>query len=394
MMENFASLRDFAVALARLMDQEAEQGFDFSALDERAFGRLALALFRLQVQSNDCYRRFVEYLAKSKQKTPAFPTNQKEDWRQIPCVPTSAFKEFEITSLPKSQRSFVFQSSGTSRQNPSRHFHSQGSLALYERSLDRWFFHHFPPGNPEAERLFILTPPPVETPHSSLVHMLETARNQQGFPKSVFYGRLVAGEGWGLDAERLLKDLRQARLQNSPAALLGTAFNFVQLLDALGASRQTLSLPLGSRLLETGGYKGRTRELDKTALYRQLEAGLGIPCGRMISEYGMSELSSQAYDGRLDAEESCRCAGNLPPLNPARLFRFPPWARCQIIAPETGQEAAKGETGLIRVFDLANVWSVMAVQTEDLGRRLSGGVELLGRAANAEARGCSLMPET
>lgn len=393
MMENFASLRDFAVALARLMDQEAEQGFDFSALDERAFGRLSLALFRLQVQSNDCYRRFVEYLAKSKPKTPAFPSNQKEDWRQIPCVPTSAFKEFEITSLPKSQRSFVFQSSGTLRQNPSRHFHSQGSLALYERSLDRWFFHHFPPGNPENERLFILTPSPVEAPHSSLVHMLETARNRQGFLKSVFYGRLVAGEGWGLDAERLLKDLRAACLQNSPAALLGTAFNFVQLLDALGASRQTLSLPLGSRLLETGGYKGRTRELAKTALYRQLEAGLGIPCGRMISEYGMSELSSQGYDGRLDSEP-CLCAGNLSPLNPARLFRFPPWARCQIIDPETGQEAAKGETGLIRVFDLANVWSVMVVQTEDLGRRLSGGVELLGRAANAEARGCSLMQET
>lgn len=388
-MENFAPLRDFAAALSRLMDQEAEQGFDSSAMDDRSFGRLALALFRLQVQSNACYRRFVEYLAKSKPKTPALPTNQKEPWRRIPCVPTSAFKEFEISSLPKPQRSFEFQSSGTAGRKPSRHFHSKDSLALYEKSLARWFFHHFRLGNPETERLFILTPSPVETPHSSLVHMFETARNRRGFPKSVFYGRLVAGEGWGLDAGRLLKDLREACRQNCPAALLGTAFNFVQLLDALVAGRQTLSLPLGSRLLETGGYKGRTRELAKTALYGELEAGLGIPCGRMISEYGMSELSSQAYDGRLDAEETCLCV-----CSAARSFRFPPWARCQIIIPETGQEAAEGETGLIRVFDLANVWSVMAVQTEDLGRRLSGGVELLGRAANVEARGCSLMPET
>lgn len=393
-MENFDSLRDFADALARLMDQEAEQGFDSSAMNDLTFGRLALALFRLQVQSNECYRRFVEYLAKSNPKTPAFPASQKADWRQIPCVPTSAFKEFEISSLPKPQRSFEFQSSGTAGRKPSRHFHSKDSLALYEKSLARWFFHHFRLGNPETERLFILTPSPAETPNSSLVHMFETARNRQGFPKSVFYGRLVAGGGWGLDADRLLKDLRTAGRLNSPAALLGTAFNFVQLLDVLAAGRQTLSLPSGSRLLETGGYKGRTRELTKTALYRELEACLGIPSGRMIAEYGMSELSSQAYDGRLDAEESCLCAGNLSPLNPARPFRFPPWARCQIIVPETGQEANEGETGLIRVFDLANVWSVMAVQTEDLGRRLLGGVELLRRSANAEARGCSLMPET
>ncbi len=393
-MENFDSRRDFAAVLARLMDQEADQGFDSSALDDRAFGRLAIALFRLQVQSNECYRRFVEYLAKSKPKTPAFLTSQKANWRQIPCVPTSAFKEFEITSLPKAQRSFVFQSSRTSGQNPSRHFHSKDSLALYEKSLAHWFFHHFPPANPETERLFILTPPPIETPNSSLVHMLETVRRWQGFPKSVFYGRLITGEKWGVDADRLLIDLRQASRRNSPAALLGTAFNFVQLLDALGASRQTLSLPPGSRLLETGGYKGRTRELTKAALYRQLEACLGIPCGRMISEYGMSELSSQAYDGRLDAKDLCLCVRSVPLLNPARPFRFPPWARCQVIVPETGQEAEEGKTGLIRVFDLANVWSVMGLQTEDLGRRLSGGIELLGRAANAEARGCSLMPET
>ena len=393
-MENFDSLRDFEAVLTRLMDQETEQGFDSSAMNDLAFGRLALALFRLQVQSNECYRRFVEYLAKSNPKALAFPARQKANWRQIPCVPTSAFKEFAITSLPKSQRSFMFQSSGTAGRKRSRHFHSKDSLALYEKSLARWFFHHFPPANPATERLFILTPSPIETSHSSLVHMLETVRNRQGFPKTVFYGRLVAGEGWGLDADRLLKDLRTACRRNSPAALLGTAFNFVQLLDALVAGRQTLSLPSGSRLLETGGYKGRTRELTKTALYRELEACLGIPSGRMISEYGMSELSSQAYDGRLDAENPGLRAHRVSPLNPASPFRFPPWARCQIIVPETGQEANEGETGLIRVFDLANVWSVMAVQTEDLGRRLLGGVELLRRSANAEARGCSLMPET
>ena len=79
-----------------------------------------------------------------------------------------------------------------------------------------------------------------------------------------------------------------------------------------------------------------------------------------------------------------------PRADASRLFRFPPWARVQIISPETGREVAEGETGLIRVFDLANVFSVMAIQTEDLGVRRGDGFELIGRAELAEPRGCSL----
>jgi hypothetical protein len=93
----------------------------------------------------------------------------------------------------------------------------------------------------------------------------------------------------------------------------------------------------------------------------------------------MSELSSQAYDSPRLAPDA------------ARLFRFPPWARVQIISPETGREVADGETGLVRVFDLANVFSVAAIQTEDLAVRRGDGFELIGRAQLAEPRGCSLM---
>jgi hypothetical protein len=100
---------------------------------------------------------------------------------------------------------------------------------------------------------------------------------------------------------------------------------------------------------------------------------LGISSENIFGEYGMSELSSQAYAGA------------------DGLFRFPPWARAQMISPATGREAREGEGGLIRVYDLANVWSVMAVQTEDVGVREGDGFRLLGRAAEAEARGCSLM---
>ncbi len=141
----------------------------------------------------------------------------------------------------------------------------------------------------------------------------------------------------------------------------------------------SLVLPPGSSALETGGYKGRSRILPKPELHALITDLLGIPASHIVCEYGMSELSSQAYDTVLG---QAHIGG--------RRFQFPPWARAQIISPETGREAGEAETGLIRIFDLANVYSVMAIQTEDLGVRRGGGFELLGRAALAEPRGCSL----
>jgi hypothetical protein len=129
----------------------------------------------------------------------------------------------------------------------------------------------------------------------------------------------------------------------------------------------------GSRVMETGGYKGRSRVVPKPELHKMMADRFGISPSQIISEYGMSELSSQAYD------------------NPDRVFRFPPWARAQVISPESGREVGVGETGLVRIFDLANVYSVMAIQTEDLAVRRETGFELLGRPTEAEPRGCSLM---
>jgi hypothetical protein len=126
--------------------------------------------------------------------------------------------------------------------------------------------------------------------------------------------------------------------------------------------------------METGGYKGRSRELPKRQLHEMISKLLGVAEPGIVTEYGMSELSSQAYEQ-------------------AGVFQFPPWARGRVVSPETGAEAGEGETGLLRVFDLANIWSVMAVQTEDLAARRGKGFELLGRSAESEPRGCSLMPE-
>jgi hypothetical protein len=165
--------------------------------------------------------------------------------------------------------------------------------------------------------------------------------------------------------------------------LLGTAFNFVHLLDHLTERRQSYELPAGSRVLETGGYKGRSRSMPKETLHGLLAGRLGVPADRIVCEYGMSELSSQAYDSAIGPSRIT--------FHASRVFHFPPWARARIVSPETGREVAEGETGLIQVFDLANAWSVLAIQTEDLGVRRGRGFELLGRATAAEPRGCSLL---
>ena len=196
-----------------------------------------------------------------------------------------------------------------------------------------------------------------------------------------FACRTATDGGWQIDEPTVVACLREAVASRKPGLVLATAFGLVHLFDALAAESVRFTLPEGTRVMETGGYKGRSRALPKAELHRNITHWLGIPPHQIVNEYGMSELSSQAYD--------CT-AGNFP-ASGTRNFHFPAWARAQVISPETGTEVADGETGLIRVFDLANVFSVLAVQTGDLGVRRGDGFELIGRAGNLEPRGCSLL---
>jgi hypothetical protein len=332
--------------------------------DEEEFNRLALALFALQRESVPIYRALCE-------RRNAGPESIR-DWRQIPALPTSVFKAYEVSSIPAGERTRVFHSSGTTGQIPSRHFHNAESLSVYEASLLAWFQRHFFVAQPAPIKLLFLTP--ETAPHSSLVHMFTAVRRHFGAPDSAFTGRVDPDGAWSLDLEQTLAAVREAVGENRPLGLLGTAFSFVHLLDHLQSAGKRFALPKGSRVLETGGYKGRARAVPKAQLRQMLAKFLGVPAIQVVAEYGMSELSSQAYDSA------------------AGVFHFPPWARVCVISPETGAESGEGETGLLRVFDLANIASVMAVQTEDLAVRRGDGFELLGRAASAEPRGCSLLP--
>ncbi len=345
---------------------------------EAEFNSLAQQLFALQSTHILPYRKLCE----SRRISP----ESMRDYRQIPALPTTAFKDFELTSLSLNERTTVFYSSGTTEQRRSQHFHNAESLSLYEASLLPWFERHLITGLSRPD-FFILTPPPEAAPHSSLVHMFGLVREKFASANSSFLASADADGSWNLSLTKTQALLQQAINSNHPIVLLGTAFSFVHLFDFLAEHDVTLNLPAGSRVLETGGYKGRSRTLPKAELHRLITHHLGVPSANIICEYGMSELSSQAYDGVASLKPVMSDSLN----QSARVFHFPPWARAQIISPETGREVAEGETGLIRILDLANVYSIAAVQTEDLGIKRGHGFELLGRAALAEPRGCSLM---
>jgi len=351
------------------LQPQAESPPPPAGLGDAAFNSLALELFGLQFRHNPPYRR----LCQARGLEPGPPA----DWSAIPAVPAAAFKELELSCLSPEQRTAVFYSSGTTGQRRSRHFHNARSLALYRASLMPWFEANVMDCGRGIEscQLAILTPGPAEAPHSSLVWMFEMVRRRLGAPSSAFLGRAAQDGAWGLDLEAATTALQSSVRAAKPLLLLGTAFLFLRLLDHLGEHGLRLELPAGSRAMETGGYKGRSRAVPPEELRALITRRLGIPPARIIREYGMSELSSQAY----------------APSGPPSAFHFPAWARAQVISPETGLEVAPGETGLLRVFDLANVFSVLAIQTEDLAVRLADGLELLGRAALAEPRGCSLM---
>ena len=287
---------------------------------ENDFNRLALELFALQFKANAAYRKICE----ARGLTP----NALEHWTQIPAVPTAAFKELDLTCLAPGERTVVFHSSGTTEQKPSRHFHSPESLKLYEASLIPWFLENVLPDFrfPISKfGLVCLTPPPALASHSSLVHMFETVRRKLGAAETEFVGKLAKDGGWTLDFDRTIASLSHHPRSETrhPKLILGTAFSFVHLLDYLTEKNLRFDLPAGSRVMETGGYKNRSRLMPKTELHQLITERLGVPPSHIVCEYGMSELSSQAYGTELERRSPARrdavgvqalaCSDGMPP---------------------------------------------------------------------------------
>ena len=342
------------------------------------FDALARDVFSFQYEHCDVYRAYCEQQGRTPETV--------RHWKEIPAVPTSAFKEFALTCFPAEEAVAEFHTSGTTAEKSGKHYFK--TLELYEAAILPNFAQHLLPAlDPSRQEcrshevcgsipMLILTPSPEEAPHSSLAHMMPVVMKRFGGMDSAFYV-----ERGALCVERLTRALREAEDAGRPVFLLGTAFAFLQWFDYCAEKNMRFTLADGNRAMETGGFKGRSREVSKKELYGMFETFLGISGSQIVNEYGMTELSTQFYDQSL--REGRQTDKKIAP----------PWSRVLVIDPRTGKEADGGEGGLIRIYDLANLWSAMCLQTEDLGVCTGDGFEVLGRAVGAEVRGCSLNAE-
>jgi len=325
-------------------------------LDETKWNALASELFAWQFSRIPSYRR----LCVAHEVTPKRITS----WRDIPAGPQQLFKREKLFTHLSARPAAIYETSGTTTGQPGRQYLLSTDIyraVSMEGAKRAGLFDQDP-------QLHFLTPAPQEAPHSSLSAMfgfwLEATEQKKELK---FWMRKDRFDFVGL-RQTLEKQMKTRR----PIAICGTAFSFVHLLDAW-ADLPPLRLPRGSWLLETGGFKGRSREITKAELYRQLAHAFSLHNNAIWNEYGMSELSSQAYARGITG-----------------LHHPPPWARVLIVNPATGREVRVGQQGLIRWLDLANIDSVFALQTLDLAKRIPQGFRLIGRLPRTEPRGCSL----
>jgi hypothetical protein len=288
-----------------------------------------------------------------------------------PALPTDVFRFRRIAAHPEARDVRLFRSSGTTSSERSVHVYCD--LGLYDlaaRAAARRML--FP--DVAALRLLMLAPHEDEAPDSSLEYMLTRFSEWFGTECTWAWRRGV------LDLDQLTAVLRSAEASGEPIALLGTSFAFVHAEDGLG--NQRFELAAGSRVMQTGGYKGRSREVDSEVLLEAISDRYGVAPPWVINEFGATELSSQMYETTLrDAIEG--------PTGPRRLW-VPPWVRATPVDPDTLLPVEGNAVGILRIDDTANLDSVCCIQTADLAQRVDDGIVVLGRAPGATVRGCSL----
>jgi len=299
-------------------------------------------------------------------------------WQDIPPVPCSAFKSHDLTAAPAAEEGGVlFETSGTTISQPGRVRLSDTSL--YEASLRRNFERHL---LPDGSRLcaVVFGPTAAEAPRSSLWFMVDHAAREFGLEP--LYVVVQSDPRWKAADDAI----RLAMEKGEPLLLLGTTLLFMAYFERLRILGTTFQLPQGSRAMDTGGAKGQIAEFTRAEVEEGFQRGLGIPPSHLVNEYGMAEMASQFYDETLLAAHEGR--------PPAPGKRIPPWVRTRVLDPETMDELPAGKPGLLVHYDLANLEVPLAIQTEDIGRRIGDRLILEGRLLGAESRGCSLAYET
>jgi hypothetical protein len=350
--------------------QELLDLFDRGAdtpLSDEAFTRLALRVLAHNAEAVPAYGAYCRAQGR--------PPPAVDHWTRIPAVPTAAFKELPLRDEGRPTEA-VFRTSGTTRGRERRGEHHVADLDLYRGSL-RATFRDFLLPDGIRPRFLSLMPPPDRLPDSSLAFMIDDVMAVFGAEDSA-----VFADGSHLDLDGLGAAVEGASTRGRPVLLIGTSAAFIHWLDHLADRDHTLHLPPGSRLMDTGGFKGRGRHVPPLELRRAYTRRLGIPPPACVNEYGMTELLSQLYDSGL--------RDSVLDLDRPQRKRGPAWLRSVAVDPESLEPLPAGTPGLLRHVDLANLHSVAAVQTEDFGAVDEHGLSLEGRAAGATPRGCSI----
>jgi hypothetical protein len=354
------ALRD---ELVRLMDADGPR-----ELDEAGFDRLARRVFSYNYSRLPVYASY----CRARARTP----DQVSSWVEIPAVPTEIFKHMELMAEGATAEA-RFLTSGTTSGPERRGVHLVADLSLYRASLSSTFAAFL---LPDAARLPFLSLVPRETSPpttSSLAYMVDAVQRRFGAE-----GTATFADADGIDFELLDGTLRRMTAEQRPVLLLGTSAAFIHWIERLSVAGARHALPEGSRLMDTGGYKGGGRDVDPGELRRAYRERLGLPPSHCVNEYGMTEMLSQLYDSSLRDRTRGRAG--------APRKQGPPWLRSVAADPLTLDPLPQGTPGLLRHLDLANIGSVAAIQTQDVGYVDEHGVVLEGRAAGATPRGCSI----
>jgi Acyl-protein synthetase, LuxE len=296
----------------------------------------------------------------------------------IPAVPTDVFRLARLAVHPAGLDVALFRTSGTTQG--ARGEHPLRTTETYELAALAWGERFLWPDG-AALGAIVLAPPFSAQPDSSLGFMLDRFAAVLAGPSSFHVQLTDSGEA-RLDLDGIARAAAHARELARPAIVLATSFALVHLIEQ--AQGLDLRLPPRSRVMQTGGFKGRSREVAPDVLRGLVAEAFGVPPDHVVSEYGMTELSSQLYEGSLVAALARR------PGVRHGVYAAPPWVRIDAVDPVSLEPVPRGEIGIARIVDLANVDSVVAIQTADRVRVTPEGVELLGRLPGAAPRGCSI----
>ena len=343
-------------------------------IDPARVDALLIALFRHQFQHIAAYAAFCQLRG--------VRPNAVTDWRQIPLVPVSAFQLAALgTADAQTLPAATFHTSGTTTGRPG--IVRLLDTTLYDRAAQAAFAHWVLPDRPQSMRVVALLPGPELRPFSSLGHMVAHIAAPFGGPQWLWHREDHP------DVSAFITVCQNAVADQVPLLICATTLALAVLQAQLPADF-AIALPPGSRLMDTGGPKGRTLTVDRPAQHAWLTRTLGLAADHLVGEFGMTELGSQRYEAVLRAT----VVGG----EAADGYAGPPWLRSRVLAMKPGQPALDdcptGVQGLVGHLDLANLDTCAFVQTADLGALdHAGHLTLHGRLPGSELRGCGLDAE-